>query len=46
MVDYAESILNDENKLNEMKEKAFLRAHKFDINKIIYYYEDIYKSVI
>ena len=46
MVDYAESILNDENKLNEMKEKAFLRAQKFDINKIIYEYENIYKSVI
>jgi hypothetical protein len=38
--------LNDEDKLNEMKEKAFLRAQKFDINKIIYEYEDIYKSVI
>ena len=46
MVGYAESVLNDENKLNEMKEKAFLRAQKFDINKIIYNYEDIYKSVI
>jgi N-acetyl-alpha-D-glucosaminyl L-malate synthase BshA len=46
MVEYAENILNDEDKLNEMKEKAFLRAQKFDINKIIYEYEDIYKSVI
>ena len=46
MVEYAEKILNDENKLNEMKEKAFLRAQKFDINKIIYDYEDIYKSII
>ena len=46
MVGYAERVLNDENKLNEMKEKAFLRAQKFDINKIIYNYEDIYKSVI
>jgi hypothetical protein len=46
MVGYAESILNDENKLNQMKEKAFLRAKKFDINKIIYNYENIYKSVI
>ena len=46
MVGYAERVLNDENKLNEMKEKAFLRAQNFDINKIIYNYEDIYKSVI
>ena len=41
MVEYAESILKDENKLNEMKENAF-RAQKFDINKIITSYEDIY----
>ena len=46
MVGYAVSVLNDENKLNEMKEKAFLRAQKFDINKIIYNYEDIYKSCL
>jgi N-acetyl-alpha-D-glucosaminyl L-malate synthase BshA len=46
MVEYAENILNDENKLNKMKERAFIRAQKFDINKIICEYEDIYKSVI
>ena len=46
MVEYAESVLNDEDKLTVMKEKAFLRAQKFDINKIIYSYEQIYKSVI
>ena len=46
MVDYAENILKDEEKLNQMKENAFRRAQKFDINKIITSYEDIYDSLV
>ena len=46
MVDYAENVLKDEEKLNQMKENAFRRAQKFDINKIITSYEDIYDSLV
>ena len=46
MVDYAESVLKDEDKLSQMKENAFRRAQKFDINKIITSYEDIYDSLV
>ena len=46
MVDYAENVLKDEEKLNQMKENAFRRAQKFDINKIITIYEDIYDSLV
>ena len=46
MVDYAENVLKDEEKLNQMKENAFRRAQKFDINKIITSYEDIFDCLV
>ena len=45
MVEYAELVLNDESLLTKMKENAFIRAQKFDINNVISSYEAIYKSL-
>lgn len=46
MSDYSISLLSNQNKLNEFKNRGFIRAEKFDINKIVPMYEKVYLKAL
>jgi hypothetical protein len=46
MASHAVELLTNEAKLQQFKEAAFTRANKFDIQKIIPLYIDIYQTAI
>ena len=46
MSDYSISLLSNQNKLNEFKNRGFIRAEKLDINKIVPMYEKVYLKAL
>ena len=46
MVEFAQTILNNDKLLSNFKENAFERAAFFDIEKVIKKYLSVYESVI
>jgi N-acetyl-alpha-D-glucosaminyl L-malate synthase BshA len=46
MSDYSISLLSNQNKLNDFKNRGFKRAEKFDINKVVPMYEKVYLKAL